>query len=83
MVLYILCAARKSPLDAQFYQKVPLIVVYKIGCLLVRGLSFPAAQLFAIAIKGPRMGARCYVPKRTCQLAHRLVKSWQRLAKAT
>ena len=25
--------------------------VYKIGCLLVRGISFPAAQLFVIAIE--------------------------------
>ena len=30
--------------------------VYKIGCLLVRGISFPAAQLFVIAIENILQG---------------------------
>ena len=30
--------------------------VYKIGCLLVRGISLPAAQLFVIAIENILLG---------------------------
>ena len=35
---------------------VRVIVVYKIGCLLVRGISFPAAQLFVIVIENILQG---------------------------
>ena len=39
-----LLAVRKPYLRAGYH-------VYKIGCLLVRGISLPAAQLFVIAIE--------------------------------
>ena len=37
-------SVRKPYLRVSYY-------VYKIGCLLVRGISFPSAQLFVVAIE--------------------------------
>ena len=42
-------SVRKPYLRASYH-------VYKIGCLLVRGISLPVAQLFVIAIEKPSGG---------------------------
>ena len=50
----VLCVAWKSPLHAQFQEKVSLIVNYICICFdwfLVRRISLPAAQLFVTAIE--------------------------------
>ena len=61
-ILNVPRSVRKTYLSASYH-------VYKIGCLLVRGISLPVAQLFVIAIENilrgdvgnltrPRMGGR-------------------------
>ena len=44
-------SVRKPYLRASYH------VVYKVGCLLMRGISLPVAQLFVIAIESILLGA--------------------------
>ena len=59
-ILNVPRSVRKPYLRASYH-------VYKIGCLLVRGISLPAAQLFVIAIEsilrggGGNLTSSCWI----------------------